>query len=62
MLTDHELVVPLDHADPRRPSITVYAREVVAPRREGDELPWLVFFQGGPGQKSPRPTEGSSSS
>jgi pimeloyl-ACP methyl ester carboxylesterase len=57
VLTDHELAVPLDHDDPGGRSITVYAREVVAPRREHDDLPWLLFLQGGPGGKGPRPTE-----
>ncbi len=56
VLTDHEFAVPLDHARPDGPQITVYAREVVAPRREHDDLPWLLFLQGGPGGKSPRPT------
>src|SRR4051794_23421361 len=45
VLTDHELVVPLDHTDPGGRSITVYAREVVAPSREHDDLPWLLFLQ-----------------
>ena len=57
VLTDHEFAVPLDRARPDGPQITVYAREVVAPRKEHDDLPWLVFLQGGPGGKSPRPTE-----
>jgi pimeloyl-ACP methyl ester carboxylesterase len=59
VLTDHELLVPLDHDQPGGPSITVYAREVVAPGREHDDLPWLLFLQGGPGGKGPRPTERS---
>jgi pimeloyl-ACP methyl ester carboxylesterase len=33
----------------------VFAREVVAPGREQDDLPWLVFFQGGPGHEATRP-------
>lgn len=45
VLTDHEFQVPLDHAWPDGRAITVFAREVVAPARERDELPWLVFFQ-----------------
>jgi pimeloyl-ACP methyl ester carboxylesterase len=54
---EHEFDVPLDHASPERGKLTVFAREVVAPDREGDELPWLVFFQGGPGHESPRPLQ-----
>ena len=34
-------------------------REVVDPARRREELPLLVFLQGGPGGKSPRPTPGS---
>ena len=56
VLTDHTFTVPLDHADPSGPTVEVFAREVVAPDRAGDDLPWLVFLQGGPGSKSPRPS------
>ncbi len=54
-LTDHVFTVPLDHDDPAGQTVEVFAREVVDPGRAGDELPWLVFLQGGPGGKSPRP-------
>lgn len=53
--TEHEFEVPLDHAGGDETSLTVFAREIVAPGRERDELPWLVFFQGGPGHEAPRP-------
>jgi pimeloyl-ACP methyl ester carboxylesterase len=56
LLTDHEFVLPLDHAEPDGPTITVFAREVVAPRKRDQDLPWLLFLQGGPGNRSPRPT------
>jgi pimeloyl-ACP methyl ester carboxylesterase len=55
VLTDHEFSVPLDHADPGGERLGVFAREVVAPAREHDDLPWLIYFQGGPGHESPRP-------
>jgi pimeloyl-ACP methyl ester carboxylesterase len=55
-MTDHVVAVPLDHADPDGASIEVFVREVVAPDRVGEDLPWLLFLQGGPGGKSPRPT------
>jgi pimeloyl-ACP methyl ester carboxylesterase len=55
VMTDHEWAVPLDWTQPDGEQISVYAREVVAPGKEHDDLPWLVFFQGGPGGKSPRP-------
>ncbi|MEK6275040.1 MAG: alpha/beta fold hydrolase [Actinomycetota bacterium] len=54
---EHEFDVPLDHESPDSGQLTVFAREVVSPDREGDELPWLVFFQGGPGSESPRPLQ-----
>jgi pimeloyl-ACP methyl ester carboxylesterase len=54
---EHEFDVPLDHASPERGKLTVFAREVVTPERERDELPWLVFLQGGPGNESPRPLQ-----
>ncbi|WP_296605797.1 alpha/beta fold hydrolase [Nocardioides sp.] len=58
-LTDHVVEVPLDHADPSGPTIEVFAREAVAAGRVGDDLPWLLFLQGGPGGKSPRPGSGA---
>lgn len=58
-VTDHTVTVPLDHADPSGPTIEVFAREVVAIDRQHDDLPWLLFLQGGPGAKSPRPASGA---
>ena len=59
VITDHTFVVPLDHADPAGERIEVYAREVVAAgkhdRADRERLPWLLFLQGGPGGRSPRP-------
>lgn len=55
-VTDHEFEVPLDHADPTGESLTVFAREVVAPRKRDQDLPWLLYLQGGPGARAPRPT------
>lgn len=57
---DHEVAVPLDWSRPDTSSaITVFARELVAPTRRHDDLPVLLFLQGGPGGKSPRPTDAS---
>ncbi|MCZ2527264.1 alpha/beta fold hydrolase [Streptomyces sp. HB2AG] len=56
VLTDHTFNVPLDHRDPAGERIEVYAREVVAAGREEEQLPWLLFLQGGPGGRSPRPS------
>ena len=55
VLTDHTFLVPLDHADPDGERIEVFAREVVAAGRDGDDLPWLLFLQGGPGFAAQRP-------
>ncbi|MFC4061321.1 alpha/beta fold hydrolase [Planomonospora corallina] len=55
-LTDHTFTVPLDHADPAGETIEVFAREAVDPARRDHDLPWLLFLQGGPGGRSPRPT------
>ncbi|MFJ2742852.1 alpha/beta fold hydrolase [Streptomyces sp. NPDC087440] len=49
VLTDHRFTVPLDHADPSGEQIELFAREVVAAGREGSDLPWLVYLEGGPG-------------
>ncbi len=54
--TGHVFEVPLDHGRPKGPRITVYARELVAPTRIDDTLPYLVYLQGGPGFESPRPS------
>ena len=56
VLRDHSFTLPLDHSAPDGEQIEVFAREAVAPRHEHANLPWLCFFQGGPGGKSPRPT------
>ncbi len=56
VVTDHEVEVPLDHADPAGERLVVFAREVVAPRKRDADLPWLLFLQGGPGARAPRPT------
>lgn len=57
VLTDHLFEVPLDHSKPDGEQITVFARELVGAGCEQADLPWLVFFQGGPGFPSPRPPE-----
>ncbi|WP_316750778.1 alpha/beta fold hydrolase [Streptomyces herbicida] len=49
VLTDRHFTVPLDHADPEGETIELYAREVVASAKARQDLPWLVYLQGGPG-------------
>jgi pimeloyl-ACP methyl ester carboxylesterase len=56
LLADHEFRVPLDHESPTGEQITLFAREAVAPRKRDQDLPWLVFLQGGPGGLTTRPT------
>ena len=55
ILTEREHLVPLDHARPAGPTITVFTREVADPDG-GAAKPWLVFLQGGPGFEAVRPT------
>ena len=60
ILKSHRFDLPLDYAHPNASAkISVFAREVVAPGKEHAELPYLVFFQGGPGSGSPRPVAAS---
>ena len=54
ILTEREHTVPLDHDDPRGETITVFTREVAAP--DGEQRPYLLFLQGGPGFEATRPT------
>jgi pimeloyl-ACP methyl ester carboxylesterase len=54
LITDHLLAVPLDHDKPDGERIEVFAREVTA--LGGEDRPYLVFLQGGPGHEAPRPT------
>ena len=59
ILTEMEFRVPLDHAKPGAEQISIFARGAVAPDKEDKNLPWLVFFQGGPGSAAPRPETNS---
>ena len=52
---DHRVEVPLDWSDEHGPTLSVFARELVDPARRSQDLPCLVYLQGGPGGKSPRP-------
>lgn len=54
VLTEREHTVPLVHGDPSRGTIAVFTREVAAP--DGQDRPYLVFLQGGPGMEATRPT------
>ncbi|WAP53235.1 alpha/beta fold hydrolase [Arthrobacter sp. ATA002] len=56
-VTDHRFTVPLDHGAPDGETITVFAREytdAALPPAEAEQLPWLLYLQGGPGGKGSR--------
>ncbi|UPZ27395.1 alpha/beta hydrolase [Streptomyces sp. LRE541] len=49
VLSDRRFTVPLDHDAPSGETIELYTREVVASDQADQDLPWLVYLQGGPG-------------
>jgi pimeloyl-ACP methyl ester carboxylesterase len=53
ILTEREHTVPLDHTAQDKGTITVFTREVAA--IGGEDKPYLVFLQGGPGFEAARP-------
>jgi pimeloyl-ACP methyl ester carboxylesterase len=56
---EHRVEVPVDWSAPDRfGSIEVFARELVDPEKTSDDLPLLLFLQGGPGGQGPRPLGG----
>lgn len=55
----HTFMLPLDHQQPNGPRISVFARELVSPSHSDKTLPYLVFFQGGPGFGAVRPVANS---
>ncbi|MDR1430804.1 MAG: alpha/beta hydrolase [Propionibacteriaceae bacterium] len=57
-VTDRMIEVPLDWADDSSEPIQLFWREVCDPQRRDEELPLLLFLQGGPGGKGPRPMPG----
>jgi len=59
VVREHTVPVPLvwDAPDTGE-TLDLFARELVAPDRRDDDLPLLLFLQGGPGGKAPRPTRG----
>lgn len=50
----HYFELPLDYQAKDGQQIQVFAREVVDLAKDTQELPWLIYFQGGPGFPSPR--------
>tara|TARA_B110000263_G_scaffold65494_1_gene56545 strand:+ start:25 stop:1290 length:1266 start_codon:yes stop_codon:yes gene_type:complete len=59
IITDHNFLVPLDYENEDGKKISIFAREILKEEHENNQLPYLVFFQGGPGYESPRPITNS---
>ncbi|ABV36272.1 alpha/beta hydrolase fold [Shewanella sediminis HAW-EB3] len=51
----HTFTLPLDYAKPDGKQIQVFARELSSPENSSKALPFIVFFQGGPGFGAIRP-------
>lgn len=51
----HRFTLPLDYQQPNGETIEVFARELVSPDNQHKQLPFIVFFQGGPGFGAVRP-------
>jgi pimeloyl-ACP methyl ester carboxylesterase len=59
VVREHRVPVPVDWSAPERfGSIDVFVRELVDPTRATEDLPLLLFLQGGPGGQGPRPLGG----
>nr|WP_275665369.1 alpha/beta fold hydrolase [Vibrio sp. Isolate22] len=54
MYRQHYFELPLDYQAKDGQQIQVFAREIVDLAKDSQELPWLIYFQGGPGFPSPR--------
>ena len=50
----HSFELPLDYQAKDGQQIQVFARELVDLAKDAQQLPWLIYFQGGPGFPSPR--------
>lgn len=58
-IRDHVVTVPLDWARPDERTLQVFARELCSAEKSRQDLPVLLFLQGGPGGKGPRPVDTS---
>ena len=52
---EHTVPVPLRWGTDDGETISVFVRELVHPARDTEDLPLLLFLQGGPGGRGPRP-------
>jgi len=55
IIADYNFLVPLDYENDSGEKISIFAREVFREEYENKHLPYLMFFQGGPGYEAPRP-------
>ena len=53
-IKNHYFNLPLDYSYPDKEQLNIFVREVFKDT-SGVKLPYLVYFQGGPGYESPRP-------
>ncbi|KAB8169874.1 alpha/beta fold hydrolase [Streptomyces sp. 3MP-14] len=58
-LREHRVTVPMAWEAPDGRELTVFAREVCDPERRAEDLPLLLYLQGGPGGAAPRPLDRS---
>lgn len=59
VVSDHVFRVPLDYSVAEGDELSVFARALVAPAKVDADLPWLIYFQGGPGFGAIRPDSAS---
>jgi len=55
----HTFTLPLNYQNPIAEQIQVFARELCSPENKDKKLPYIVFFQGGPGFAAMRPASNS---
>ena len=58
-IRDHVVAVTVNWAQPDERTIQVFARELCSAEKARRDLPVLLFLQGGPGGKGPRPLDKS---
>lgn len=59
LIKEHNFLVPLDYDNEEDKKISIFVREIVDEEYGNKGLPYLIFFQGGPGYESPRPITNS---
>ena len=59
IITDYRFRLPLNYKNENGEQISIFAREILNEKHKNKPLPYLIFFQGGPGYESPRPLTNS---